>query len=285
MSVEQDIANLKSKFICLEEKLKNNLKELEDKTNNFEILDKQLNEIICENNPTIKLNIGGKVFKIKKLTLTKYKCSLFSKLIDLYTEKNLPLNELFIDRDPEYFGIILDYVRTGLFDNSLIDEYNINKLYNESTYYGIQDLTEKLDFYNKPIKLIKFTSSPRYSSNVGTHNLEDILKGDLLIGGICVISPYEIIFELELPSEISSIEIGGYCGNVNSWNPSNGSNAIISTSIDNKCYNEVGKLPNDFGKFIQHVCLKLSKAKFIKFKHSNYLGIGYLKINKSFKQI
>lgn len=62
-------------------------------------------------------------------------------------------------------------------------------------------ITEK----KKEIEIIGFTSAQQYST-CGTHNHEN-LKNRNLIGGICVQSPYHIIFELNYEHEISKIEI------------------------------------------------------------------------------
>jgi len=64
------------------------------------------------------------------------------------------------------------------------------------------------------------------------------------------------------------------------WNPVNGANAKISVSADGCNWESIGSLPSTFGKQIQKLKLqRQTKCKFIRFNHTSYLGIGYLKVN------
>ena len=135
----------------------------------------------------------------------------------------------------------------------------------------IDEILSKVDF-------ISMECSPKYS-NCGNHKLEDLKDKDLNTG-VCVQSTYYITIELNFDHEFDKIEIGGFTGNTGSWASSNGVGAKIATSIDKNNWKDVGDIPSNFGSSIITVTLKKSIARFIRFKHNSYLGLGYLKIIK-----
>ena len=120
-------------------------------------------------------------------------------------------------------------------------------------------------------------TSRRYSTAAGTHNFEDIKTTDLNTGGICVDSPCNIQLELDFEHEFEKIEIGGWNGN-SSWAVYWGANAKIYTSRDKTNWTEVGTVPSDFGNKISIVSVKKTTARYIKFQHTSWLGLGHLKI-------
>ena len=103
--------------------------------------------------------------------------------------------------------------------------------------------------------------------------------------GICAKAPGWIQLELNGIWEFEEIEIAGWNGDTSIWSPTNGVNATILTSLDNKVYKKVGTLPSNFGASIQNVKLIKSKAKYVRFETELNIGIGYLNIKKlsSFK--
>ena len=82
------------------------------------------------------------------------------------------------------------------------------------------------------------------------------------------------------------MKIGGYKGDSALWYSGNGAGAQILVSETGKDYVKVGNIPSKFAKEITEVKLdKVVTAKFIKFIHSSYLGIGYLEIEKNEEDI
>jgi hypothetical protein len=84
--------------------------------------------------------------------------------------------------------------------------------------------------------------------------------------------------------EFEEIELGGYNGNSLAWYVGNGRAANIYTSMDKNTWTTVGTIPGDFGAEIMTVKVTKSKAKYIRFSHSDYLGIGYLDIKEGKKK-
>jgi len=77
--------------------------------------------------------------------------------------------------------------------------------------------------------------------------------------------------------DINRLKIGGWIGNPNVWNSANGIGAKIYTSLDKVQWTEVGLIPNGFGSSIITIEVRPTKAKYVQFQHSSYLGLGYFK--------
>jgi hypothetical protein len=277
--LKDDLLGLKDKLELLEKEFENKLKDVDQKEKKFKEIDKQIEELVNEKDSIIKLDIGGKTFETKISTLLNIKDTLFYKMISRCVEnKEEILKEIFIDRSYTYFQILLDYMRTKKYSLKHLNKFEIEDLESEVRYYGFSEILETITEKMKDIEIVGFTSSQRYS-NCGTHNYED-LKNRNLMGGICVQSPYWIVFELNLEHEINKIEIGGWNGDTGTWYPGNGSNAKILTSVDGVNFSEVGTIPGAYGTNIQTVHLRQSIGKYLKFEHTSYLGIGFLNILK-----
>ncbi|EFA07111.1 BTB/POZ domain-containing protein KCTD3 isoform X2 [Tribolium castaneum] len=90
----------------------------------------------------LHLNVGGKRFSTSKQTLTLIPDTFFTALLSgrissLRDEKGA----IFIDRDPEIFSIILNYLRTREID---LHGTNIRTLRHEAEYYNIAPLVKRL---------------------------------------------------------------------------------------------------------------------------------------------
>jgi len=171
------------------------------------------------------------------------------------------------------------------FDSSNLNTLDIEELLIDSKFYGFNEVTEILEVMKREIRFIAFYYNGPYMYSgkpLAQNNIEDF--NDNIIRnqnkGIVAATPGWITFELNYENDIKSIEIGGYCGNINVFSAANGNGAKISTSMDNKSFVEVGVIPGTFGKTIINIALKLSRGKYIKIHHNSLLGIGYLKVHK-----
>ncbi|XP_009795117.2 BTB/POZ domain-containing protein At4g30940-like [Nicotiana sylvestris] len=88
----------------------------------------------------VKLNVGGRIFETTATTLASAgRNSFFGAMFDenWNLHSNATTNEYFIDRDPDYFAVILNLLRTGeLYIPPKIDK---KFLYREALYYGLLD--------------------------------------------------------------------------------------------------------------------------------------------------
>jgi hypothetical protein len=157
----------------------------------------------------------------------------------------------------------------------LLDEVKKLKVENTELRRIVDRLNERYFFEN-------FESNGTYTSGgkiAGSQRVDD-LSSMSLATGICAITPGWIIIEFVAVCTFEEIDIGGWAGDTGLWGPNNGAGASILTSLDKVNWTNVGTIPSNFGN--NHLTVKLTKstAKFIKFQHNTYLGIGYLKIKK-----
>ncbi|CAD6230010.1 GSCOCG00006687001-RA-CDS [Cotesia congregata] len=90
----------------------------------------------------IHLNVGGTRFSTSRQTLTWIPDSFFTALLsNRIASRRDETGALFIDRDPQIFSIILNYLRTRDIDLKSID---IRTLRHEAEYYGITPLIKRL---------------------------------------------------------------------------------------------------------------------------------------------
>ncbi|KAH8855059.1 BTB/POZ domain-containing protein KCTD3 [Schistosoma japonicum] len=90
----------------------------------------------------VNLNVGGRKFSTSRNTLLWNKNSFFSILLDgaLPTMRD-ESGAIFIDRDPDMFSVILNYLRTGELNLNGVD---ITSLKNEAQFYALDSLVRKL---------------------------------------------------------------------------------------------------------------------------------------------
>lgn len=275
MSLVNDLKSLKARLGNFEDEFATKIVEVERLER--EEMKKKLKEeaaknIIDRSDPVVSMNIGGEVFKCSLSILTSVKDTLFE---NLYRNPNNVQRVVFFDRSNTYFSAILNYIRCHIFNPDKYTRDELEDIKIEAEYYCLSDLLSLVTERLNKIEFVSFESSARYSS-CGSHKLEDLTSKDLKTG-ICVQSSYYITIELNFEHDIEKLEIAGVIGN-SSWAVSNGINAKILTSTDKNNWKEVGTIPSNFGENIITVPLKKSVAKYIKFQHNSYLGIGYLNI-------
>ncbi|XP_029640702.1 BTB/POZ domain-containing protein KCTD5 [Octopus sinensis] len=114
----------------------------------------------CRKNEWVKLNVGGTIFMTTRTTLCRDQKSFLYRLIqdepDLNSDKD-DIGAFLIDRDPTYFGPILNYLRHG--------KLVINKDLAE------EGVLEEAEFYNITplIKLVKEKITERNAKQDQTH--------------------------------------------------------------------------------------------------------------------
>jgi hypothetical protein len=284
LTLINDLNNLKTKLEAMD-------KEIKFQTKNIGIRDKCWDEMSSTLVKTVELNknksdrvnidCGGRKFTTTKTTFLNAKNSLFEAIAqDPYFDLN---KEIFFDRSPDYFGAILEYIRSGQINYKLFKKEQKKKLLEEAKYFQVLEVVNYLEERLKDVELLSFEFTGPYvykGQTAGTNILEDVKNRDLNVGGICSASPGNIVFKLNSDWEFSEIEIGGYKGDAKLWYPENGSGASIYTSEDGKEWKKVGKIPSGYGKEIKTVKLTKSVGRYIKFNHSSYLGISFLNVKK-----
>lgn len=277
--IRSDLIGLKSKLEIFEKEFADRMKEVDLREERFKIIEQKVDEILQNRDGIITLNIGGKVFQTRASTLLSVKDTLFYGILcrDIETDSEFS-KEMFFDRSYTHFPLFLDYLRTKRFSLKGYNKFDVEEVSREAEYYGFSEIINHIEDLKKEITIIGMDVANRYST-AGTHSYKE-LHDKSMTKGICVESPYHIILELNSEHEFDKIEIGGWNGNPSLWYPGNGANAQILTSVDKKSWKNVGTIPSNYGAFIQTVKLKKTSAKFIKFQHTGYVGLGYLKIHK-----
>ena len=88
---------------------------------------------------TVRIDVGGRIFKTTKETLLSKKYTFFHTMLS--SGKFLPDDDglYFIDRNPKLFGYVLDYLRYGKVDLSELTTQQRNQLAQEADFYLVPD--------------------------------------------------------------------------------------------------------------------------------------------------
>ena len=85
----------------------------------------------------ISFNVGGTAFATSRQTLMKYPDSMLARMCNTDVPVAKDSNgAYFIDRDPEMFRLILNYLRNG----KVPQNYNLDDLEIEADYFGLSEL-------------------------------------------------------------------------------------------------------------------------------------------------
>jgi len=133
------------------ELLEQDLNNARQEKETIEEITKTLNEVHFAS--TIKLNVGGKIYKTTLDTLKKdpdsMLCAMFSGRFELKVDEDD--GAYFIDRDGELFRYILNYLRNG--ELLCPDDKTIQKeLLKEALFYQIQGIIDQLQGYISPFE-------------------------------------------------------------------------------------------------------------------------------------
>jgi len=280
IGLKDDLINLKSRLEGIEQQLTDQSQEIQKRYDTWQRLDERAERIFSNQNNIVRFNIGGKKFATTETTLRETKGTLFTKLLE--SGKVDLKDEIFFDRSPRMFPLIIEYLRNKKITYKGISKEDLEVLRSDAEYYQIAEIQEYLDSKLKEIEFVSFEFSGPYTYTgltAGTNSVGD-LKDKSMLKGICANSPGYIIIELNDEWEFKTIEIGGCKGNSTLWYSDNGAGATIFTSLNKQDWKTVGTIPYGFGTSIKKVDLTKSIGKYIKFEYSSYLGIGFLNIIK-----
>jgi hypothetical protein len=280
---------LKERIIKMKERVDQVETELLAQISSLSLLEEKWTEIDSyaehmrtTDNHIVKFNVCGKKFQTYIATLLNIKDTFFYKLV-VSKKVNLK-NEIFISRNPEWFAVILDYLRKKTLNLKRFNRHQLNELRFEAEYYELNDILNEMGDSYLEIEFVKLETSPPFFGNnaiVGTNNLDDISDRNLAKGGIVANTPGKIWIEFNKEWEVDGLEVGGYTGNASYWSYDNGAGSKIELSVDNNKWEQVGTIPSGYGSNIAKLNFTKQKAKYIRFTSSSYIGIGYLKMNKA----
>lgn len=267
------------------EKIKKGFNQINKKFSKYMLLDKNSSSFLLkkksffdiEVNDSLNLNIGGSYFQISADLIKKKPKCLFSEILNSING-NLDDAIIFIDRSSRLFRYILLY-----FYNS--NEQIIKNLTRDEAPYLIKDLLfyEMMDLINYLIenggivRVISWEHSYPYYYCVKNEPSSIQEREDRINKGIAITTPAYLILELESKVDCEAIEIGGFFL-PNVWNSKNGAGSQIYGSLNKDNWTLIGTIPQNFSEEI--ICFPVKKMilKYIKFKNTNYLGIGYFSV-------
>jgi len=135
------LQGLKNKLISIENEVK-----VQNKQVNIEpevksrTIEEKLEEYLSKRDQVIDLNIGGKIFRTKEETLLNFEGSLFHSILTKNKEEGNPTKELFFDRSPVFFPLILNFLRTRKLNLKKISKDHKEVIMKEIEYYGLSSI-------------------------------------------------------------------------------------------------------------------------------------------------
>lgn len=283
-SLKEELFNLKNRLETIESQLTNQSKQIEERESSWSKLEPKMEYILQTQGDKLKLNVGGEKFSVSVTSLKNIRDSFLCRLVE--SGKIDLKEEVFIDRSPKLFKIILDFYRFQKIELSELTKREFEELKVEATYYSIDEIISYLDEVLIGAKFVGLETSGEYAHKgevAGTNKVEDLHSTDLTTG-VCAKAPGKIIIELKGEYEVKNIEIGGWTGNSKIWYADNGSGAKIYTSLDKTTWVHIGQIPSGYGTKIKPVKVtKTTKARYIKFEATSFVGIGHLKVTSNIK--
>jgi hypothetical protein len=283
-SLKEEIYSIQTNLKQLEKRFNLYATEIEIREQRWKNCEKKLEELNKINDGTCTLNVGGKKYEVSLHTLKSKRGTIFYKQIlrgEIKKDGNV-----FYDRDYTYFPVILNFLRTGKLKTEKMSDEQKDDLLNEALFYEVNYIVETLKATPQEVEITNIEVNEQFTYEeaiVGGSKLGKDLKDKSLTKGVCAHTPGVITLTLSREVEFEEIELGGYNGNSLAWYVSNGKGASISTSINKNNWTTVGTIPDSFGATICTVKCSKSKAKYIRFSHTDYLGIGYIDVKEGKK--
>lgn len=101
--------------------------------------------------PIVRLNVGGTIFVTTRATLESSPVPTYFNALTSDSHRHLyddMSNALFIDRDPQHFRHILNYLRDGSIPLTRSnDDQQLLEILKEAQYYSIEGLVEKIKLH------------------------------------------------------------------------------------------------------------------------------------------
>ncbi|KAH7713677.1 BTB/POZ domain-containing protein KCTD17 [Aphelenchoides avenae] len=134
----------------------------------------------------VRLNVGGKVFQTTKQTLSVDPESFLARIAS--ADQAIPVvkdrtGAILIDRNPECFGIILDYLRCG--ELVVDDSVCLDKLARDAAFYGLPHLVaavkEALRSQYKSNKVVESVTVSNWDPNTVNVHFSNVDPGYVML--------------------------------------------------------------------------------------------------------
>lgn len=276
---EQSLVEVKNDVLDLKDMYNDIMKTINEKESFLNSREVNLTNLFDTlKSETIKLAFGDYSCEILIKKLVKFKNSFFSNYIYDYHQKfqTYP-KSLFFDKNLKCVKKVVNYLRTGIINLINIDLEERKEILKFVQFLGLWDLSHELLISVTEAKFFKLENLCQSHINsdldIRNINLDDGKYNFSIYNAL----NYEIIFRFLYDIKATSIDIRGYKGSITS---NCGASAIIHSSMNGIDYIKIGTIPTTYGDNIIRVSLdSISTFRFLKFKHTSQIGIGYLNIN------
>jgi len=143
--IRKDYQQAVDNLLKVQETIDNRLKLVEEKEKRWHELNKVMEERSKKAKTKITLDVGGKKFSCAKSTLLRFEGTYFHAMLTSDHWQPDEDGSYFIDRNPKYFGLILDYLRTGEIDLQHLESHEITKVEKDFDYFQLKFPTPPLD--------------------------------------------------------------------------------------------------------------------------------------------
>lgn len=278
--IKTDLNNIKSRLEKIETNLAKQSQQIDEREEKWAKMENNIRQYKLNDSKKVTLNIGGELFTTCINTLLSEKNSIFAKMVE--SNKFNSDEEIYIERRSDLFKIILNFLRYKEFNYKNYSKKTLLELKEEADFYNIETIYNEIHDLTRDIELVSMEYSGDYvykGKISGTQKCEDLKTKDLNTG-VCTKSPGFIIVELNGCWEFEEIDIGGWNGNAVLWYNGNGSGSKIYTSKDKTTWDTVGTISSSYASKIITAKLKRTQAKYIKFEHASYIGLGHLFVKR-----
>ena len=122
---------------CLVSCFERSCKKLKTERQKWDALEKKLD--MAQLPEYFRLNVGGVIFSTSRANLLRYENSFFSALLSGRWEVNLN-EEIFIDRSPALFGLVIDFLRGSRSVVLDLSDTDRERLAIEPDFYQLDEL-------------------------------------------------------------------------------------------------------------------------------------------------
>eukprot|EP01122_Echinamoeba_exundans_P007291 TRINITY_DN2204_c0_g1_i1.p1 TRINITY_DN2204_c0_g1~~TRINITY_DN2204_c0_g1_i1.p1 ORF type:complete len:206 (+),score=36.31 TRINITY_DN2204_c0_g1_i1:66-620(+) len=122
------------------------LDSLDERERRLKELQEQMTQAAQAAKEKIKLDVGGSLFATSKATLLTFANSFFHAMLSSKEFTPDPQDgAYFIDRNPKYFGMILDFMRSGQIDLEELGQKDLRQLRDDADFYQLDALAAILE--------------------------------------------------------------------------------------------------------------------------------------------
>jgi len=135
----EQLSRIKVQITNDRKELDQRIRQLEDDRRKLEEEKRVMKEYVGKVDEIVEINVGGQRFTTTRTTLTSIKGSMLESMFSgRWTIQTDKTGAYFIDRDPKFFGLILNFLRDPSIDIQM-DEYQMKLFRKEVEFYGLTD--------------------------------------------------------------------------------------------------------------------------------------------------